>query len=393
MRLPGGSGLGTQGGDAGAWEQGKTEERSTVTERGEGLAGVAPVGLRHGGEARKDHRKIPRSRVPLAAPDNDGVDAGDELQRRRRARRNEKLGTLSHQSNPHAAATPFVFNAKPTSFILPNPKSSQSHRSSSLPRSSIWIKRSAEPRAPCAVRLPRRSSSPARRRPRPGNQRCRPRRKLATYPQVRRAIGRFRRRQARISPSLHFSHSPCFFLFSPAAPCGLISCRRQELPAPPWPRLRPERPVPDLHHPDPVTLAAAAAKNLTEERCSALDPLVSAAAAALKLAPAVIASFVENERSLVVAWTTEDPRLGCVSCEVHQPAQLPALRRPACLGLSLYANWAWPMGEAHPSAPVCYPPIGPDHRCGPNHVFSRGTNLAIIPETVALQKNPEISCI
>ena len=60
------------------------------------------------------------------------------------------------------------------------------------------------------------------------------------------------------------------------------------------------------------------------------------------------ASFVENKRYLVVAWTAEDPRLGYVSREVHQPAQ----RRPACLGLSLSANWAWPMGEAHPSAPV-----------------------------------------
>ena len=67
--------------------------------------------------------------------------------------------------------------------------------------------------------------------------------------------------------------------------------------------------------------------------------------------PAATASFVENERSLVVAWIAEDPRLGCVSREVHQLAQLPAQRRPACLGLSLSANWAWPMGEAHPSAP------------------------------------------
>ena len=100
------------------------------------------------------------------------------------------------------------------------------------------------------------------------------------------------------------------------------------------------------------------------------------------------ALFVKNERSLIAAWTVDDSRLGYVSREVHQPAELPAQRRPACLGLSLSANWAWPMGEAHPSAPVTNLLLGQILDAARILVFFRGTNLAIIPETVVLQKSP-----
>ena len=44
----------------------------------EDLTGVVPGILRHDGDAQQGRRRIPRPRVPLAAPD----DAGNELQMR-----------------------------------------------------------------------------------------------------------------------------------------------------------------------------------------------------------------------------------------------------------------------------------------------------------------------
>ena len=58
---------------------------------------------------------------------------------------------------------------------------------------------------------------------------------------------------------------------------------------------------------------------------------------------------------------------------------------PACCSTD-WASTHWV--RPHPSAFFCFPPVGPSLRCGPIHVFFRGMNLEIIPETAVFQKNP-----
>ena len=60
----------------------------------EDLTRVVPGILRHDGDAQQGRGRIPRPRVPLAAPNDDEVDTGDELQRRRWRGRTRRGGRL-----------------------------------------------------------------------------------------------------------------------------------------------------------------------------------------------------------------------------------------------------------------------------------------------------------